>query len=193
MILYKEHPTMENTFPHEGVFRLTTPLKCQSGTFSEGDIVKLEYMGSDDSQNTIEYKAEGTDGQKIIIEYFTFNGSIEQWNAQFIPEPDSSDLYTGINAIKEKRDKASDTEDIMTGLLFLLSAPIMLCIIIPLAAYWESWEGSSLASTVAFVSVSLGVFTAIMLTGLIARRKVEKALKEENEYQLGYFLTKLDK
>ena len=81
----------------------------------------------------------------------------------------------------------------MTGLLFLLSAPIMLCIIIPLAAYWESWEGSSLASTVSFVSVSLGVFTAIMLTGLIARRKVEKALKEENEYQLGYFLTKLDK
>ena len=113
MILYKEHPTMENTFPHEGVFRLTTPLKCQTGTFSEGDIVKLEYMGSDDSQNTIEYKAEGTDGQKIIIDYFTFNGSIEQWNAQFVSEPDSSDLYTGINAIKEKRDKASDTEDII--------------------------------------------------------------------------------
>ena len=69
----------------------------------------------------------------------------------------------------------------------------MLCIIIPLAAYWESWEGSSLAATVAFVSVSLGVFTAIMLTGLIARRKAEKAFEEESEYQLGYVLTKLDK
>lgn len=193
MILYKEHPTMENTFPHKGVFRLTTPLKCQSGTFSEGDIVKLEYMGSDDSQNTIEYKAEGTDGQKIIIEYFTFNGSIEQWNARFVPEPDSSDLYTGINAIKEKHDKASDTEGIMTGLLLLLFAPIGLCTLIPLVAYWRNWEGSSLTSTVIFVSVSLGVFTAIMLTGLIAHKKSEKALKEENEYQLGYFLTKLDK
>lgn len=193
MILYKEHLTMENTFPHEGVFRLITPLKCQTGMFSEGDIVKLEYMGSDNSQNTIEYKAEGTDGQKIIIDYFTFNGSIEQWNAQFVLEPDSSDFYTGINAIKEKRDKASDTEDIMTGLLLLLFAPIALCIFIPLVAYWENWEGSSLTSTAAFVSVSLGVFAAIMLTGLIAHKKSEKAFKEEGEYQLRYFLTKLDK
>lgn len=193
MILYKEHPTMENTFPDKGVFRLAAPLKCQKGTFSEGDVVELDYTSSDDSQNTVEYSIEGTDGQELILDYFTFKGDIEQWNAQFVPEPDSSDFYSGINAIKEKRDKAFDVYDIMGTLLMLLFAPIILCIFLPLVAYWENWEGSSLASTVAFVSVSLGAFSAIMLTALIADRKVKNAYKELTAYKFGYYLTKLDK
>lgn len=188
MILYKEHPTMKSTFPDKGVFRLTAPLKCQKGTFLEGDIVKLEYMSSDDSQNIIQYKAEGTDGQKIILDHFAFNGGIEQWKAQFVPEPDSSDLYTGINAIKKKRDK-----EIIKTLIFSLSASAILCIFISLVAYWKNWEKSSSEYTVAYVSVLLGLFAAIALTGFITQRQEQKASKEENEYQLKYFLTKLNK
>lgn len=192
--MYTRNPTLKNTLPHEGLFRLNAPLQCNDGVFDTGSVVQILNAIFDESRHYVEYGVCGTNGSKMIYDIFRFTGSPDEWNRLFTPVEDSSEYYDNMKLFDIKKGTVVHQQNTVDLLVLFSFFPGLLFLIIPFVMYVSDLPH---APSLTAVIISMLASAGFMISTFVGAHKLEKKFDaicdDEKQYELGYFLAKQSK
>ena len=192
--MYTENPTLQNTLPHEGIYKLNAPIQCEAGVFDTGSIIRICDPFFDEEKGVVTYGVWGANNSKMIFDCFDFTGSLDKWNKQFVLVKDSFVFYEKMNVFSSKKGNVVKKQNTLDTILMFSFLPILLFGFMPIIITLMDCEGSpSITEVIVAAITATGLIVAFIISSYILEKQFDAICKEEEQYELKYFLAKHNK
>lgn len=196
---YTLNPTMENTFPNDGFFRLKTPLQCANGVFSADSLVKVIAIDFDETAHRIQYEIHSLlDDSLIVSDKFCFQGDIAKWNDMFVPI-DASSYYVKLHTLHDEKVSNYMKREVLQTIAMPIMLLTAICAGSPVILYAMSSANESKQSVPSSAAVIICAIVLISVFVIFAAleshftKKIHNAENALERCELDFFDTFAEK